>query len=56
MKIQKRFIRTYKGRDYYKHMVNIPEVSLTASGLKADDEFEIEVKKNEIILRKKNKT
>lgn len=53
MKIQKRFLRNYNGKDYYKFVVNIPEVILIRSGFKANDEFEFETKKDEIILKKK---
>ena len=41
MKIQKRFLRKYKDKDYYKYMVNIPPMVLKESGLKYGEEVEI---------------
>jgi bifunctional DNA-binding transcriptional regulator/antitoxin component of YhaV-PrlF toxin-antitoxin module len=55
MKILKEKSREYKGTPYYKYKVNIPEVALSKSGLKAGDELEIESEKDKIILRKKIK-
>ena len=53
MKILKEKSREYKGQSYYKFKVNIPEVKLHQARLKAGDELEIEVKNEEIILKKK---
>ena len=53
MKILKEKSRKYKEQIYYKYKVNIPEVILFKSGLKAGDELEVEAKKDELILRKK---
>lgn len=51
-KILKEKSREYKGTAYYKYKVNIPEVVLKSSGLKAGDEIEIVSSKNSIILKK----
>jgi len=34
MKIQKRFLRKYKDKDYYKYIVNIPPMVLKEAGIK----------------------
>ena len=52
-KIIKEKSREYKGTSYYKYKVNIPEVELSGSGLKAGDEVIISHKKDEIIIKKK---
>jgi|GEM_PF-5634618 len=53
MKILKEKSRIYKGQAYYKYKVNIPEVILSRSGLKSGDELDVEVRKDELVLRKK---
>ncbi len=53
MKIQKKFIRKYKDKDYYKYVVSIPRYILEESDLKADDVVDITAEKNKIILTKK---
>ena len=53
MKILKEKSREYKGTSYYKYKVNLPEIELVKSGLKAGDELEVETKKDELVLRKK---
>lgn len=53
MKILKEKSRVYKGQNYYKYKVNIPEVVLSRSGLKAGDELDVEVKNEELVLKKK---
>ena len=53
MKILKEKSRTYKGTEYYKFKVNIPEVVLKRSKLKAGDELDVEVGDKKIVLRKK---
>lgn len=52
MKILKEKSRTYKGQDYYKFKVNIPEMRLDDAGLKEGDELECMAEKNRLILRK----
>ncbi len=54
MKIIKERSRVYKGQAYYKYKVNIPEVIMIRSSLKAGDELEVDVENKKIILRKKS--
>jgi len=53
MKLQKRFLRKHKNKDYYKYMVNIPPLIVKEAGLEEGDYIDIETKKGEIILKKK---
>jgi hypothetical protein len=53
MKIQKRFLRKYKDKDYYKYMVNIPPLALKESGLAYGEDIEIKAEKGKIVLKKK---
>ena len=53
MKILREKSRSYKGVDYYKFKINIPEVKLHEAKLKAGDELDIEVKDETIILKKR---
>jgi bifunctional DNA-binding transcriptional regulator/antitoxin component of YhaV-PrlF toxin-antitoxin module len=55
MKVQKRFLRKHKDKDYYKYIVNIPQMVLKESGLKYGEELEILPKKGKIVLKKKSK-
>jgi len=55
MKIQKRFLRKYKNKDYYKYIINIPPMVLKEAGLKYGEEVGIEIEKGKIILKKKTK-
>jgi hypothetical protein len=55
MKVQKRFLRKYKDKDYYKYMVNIPPMVLKESGLDYGQDIEIVAEKGKIVLKKKNK-
>jgi len=55
MKVQKRFLRKYKDKDYYKYMVNIPPMVLKESGLEYGEDIEIKAEKGKIVLKKKNK-
>lgn len=52
MKILKEKSRSYKGRDYFKYKINIPEMILRRSGLNVGDELEITTQKDVIILKK----
>ncbi|MEK6847907.1 MAG: AbrB/MazE/SpoVT family DNA-binding domain-containing protein [Nanoarchaeota archaeon] len=56
MKIQKRFLRKYRDKDYYKYMVNIPPMVLKEAGIKYGEEVEIKSEKGKIVLRKKKKS
>ena len=53
MKIQKRFLRKYKDKDYYKYVINIPPMVLKESGLKYGENVEVKIEKGKIILEKK---
>jgi formylmethanofuran dehydrogenase subunit D len=53
MKIQKRFLRKYKDKDYYKYVVNIPPFIIKESGLAYGEEVEIKAEKGKIVLKKK---
>ncbi|PIO07900.1 hypothetical protein COU59_02485 [Candidatus Pacearchaeota archaeon CG10_big_fil_rev_8_21_14_0_10_34_12] len=55
MKIQKRFLRKYKNKDYYKYIVNIPSMILKEAGLKYGEELEVKTEKGRIVLKKKSK-
>jgi len=55
MKIQKRFLRKYKDKDYHKYIVNIPPMILKESGLKYGEELEIKTERGRIVLKKKSK-
>lgn len=55
MKIQKRFLRKYNNKDYYKYMVNLPPLILKEAGIKYDEEVEIKAEKGKVILEKKGK-
>lgn len=55
MKIQKRFLRKYKDKDYYKYIINIPPMVLKEAGLKYGEELEIKTEKGKVILEKKPK-
>ena len=53
MKLLKVKSREYKGKQYHKYRVNIPENLIKQSGFKEGDELEAEAKKGEIKLRRK---
>lgn len=55
MKIQKRFLRKYKDKDYYKYVVNIPPLIIKEAGLEYGEDVEIKVEKGKIVLKKKIK-
>ncbi len=55
MRIIRERSRTYKGKDYYKFKVNIPEILLLNAGMNVGDDVEAEVKDNKIILKKLGK-
>lgn len=53
MKLQKRFLRKYNGKDYYKFMVNIPPELVKEAEFKEGDELIAVCNKGEIRLRRK---
>ena len=58
MKIQKRFLRNYKGKDYYKYIVNIPPLILKEAGFEDYnnlDDVEIKAEKGKISIVKSKK-
>lgn len=52
MKLQKRFLRKVKEKDYYKYIVQLSQRKIKEAGFKADDELEADARKGEIRLRK----
>lgn len=55
MKVLKERSRSYKGKDYYKYKVNIPEVFLLNADIRVGDSLDIEVGKGKLILKKSEK-
>lgn len=53
MKVQKRFLRKYKNKDYYKYIVNIPPLVLKEAGFEEGEKIDIEAKDGKIVLKKK---
>jgi hypothetical protein len=53
MKLQKRFLRKYNGKDYHKFMINIPPEIIEQSGFKEGEELLAEAKRGEIRLKRK---
>lgn len=53
MKLQRRFLRKYNNKDYYKFMINIPPEVVEKTGFKEGDKLMAEAKKGEIKLKKK---
>jgi len=51
MKLQKRFLRNYNNKDYFKYMINIPPEIVEEAGFKEGDELVAEAKKGEIRIR-----
>ena len=52
MKILKVKSRAYKGKDYYKYRINLPEQVLKEAGFKVGDKLFCTIKEGEIKLRK----
>lgn len=53
MKIIREKSREYKGKEYFKYKVNLPEKILKEAKLKYGDELGIEIKNGKIVLEKK---
>jgi len=53
MKILRERSRSYKGTDYYKFKINIPEVILKQAHLKDGDELEVTTGHETITLKKR---
>jgi len=52
MKLQKRFSRKYKNKEYHKYILVIPNKEIKKSGFKEGQELKIETRKNEIKIKK----
>ena len=50
MKLQKRFLREYKGKKYYKFMINIAPELIKKLGFKAGDELKVDVKGGKLVI------
>lgn len=55
MKIQKRFLRKHKNKDYYKYVVNLPPMAVKEAGLNYGEELDVKTEKGKIVLKKKSK-
>lgn len=53
MKVIKEKSRVYKGKNYYKYKINIPEKILKNSEISESDELEAKASKNKITIKKK---
>ena len=53
MKLQKRFLRKHKNKDYYKYMVNLPPMMVKEAGFQEGEDLSIEAKDGKIMLKKK---
>jgi len=53
MKVQKRFLRKYKEKDYFKYIVNIPPLVLKEAGFSEGENIDIEARDGKIVLKKK---
>jgi formylmethanofuran dehydrogenase subunit D len=53
MKIQKRFLRKHKDKEYYKYMVNLPPMVVKEAGIDYGDEVEVRSEDGKIVLEKK---
>ena len=53
MRVLKVKSREYKGKNYYKYRINIPEKLMKKAGFKEGDDLEPVAKKGEIRLKKK---
>ncbi|MBD3252295.1 hypothetical protein GF386_01015 [Candidatus Pacearchaeota archaeon] len=52
MKLQKILSRRYKGKNYHKYIIVIPEDEINKAKFKQGDELKIESKKGEVRIRK----
>ena len=53
--MQKRFLRKYKNKDYYKYMVNIPPMMVREAGFKEGEDLDIDVKDGKLTIKRKKK-
>ncbi|MEK6811750.1 MAG: hypothetical protein AABX96_04535 [Nanoarchaeota archaeon] len=54
MKLQKRFLRKHKNKDYYKYMINLPPLKVKEAGFQEGEELNIEVKNGKMTIKKNN--
>ena len=52
MKLQKRLSRKYKGKEYYKYILVIPEKEIKKSGFKEGDKLKINTKLGKVNITK----
>ena len=52
MQLQKRVSRKYKGKTYYKYLINLPKEIIEKAELQDGDNFAIEFEKHKIIIKK----
>ncbi|MBS3082179.1 AbrB/MazE/SpoVT family DNA-binding domain-containing protein [Candidatus Pacearchaeota archaeon] len=56
MKLQKRFLRKHKNKDYYKYVINIPPLMVKEAGFEEGEELKVDVKDGKLTIKKtKNK-
>ena len=55
MKLQKRFLRRHKNKDYYKYIVNIPPMMVREAGFEEGEELDFKVNGGKITLKKKRR-
>ncbi len=53
MKLQKRFLRKHRDKDYFKFMVNIPPKIIKQAGFKEGEDLDIKVEGKTIKIKKK---
>ena len=53
MRVQKRLSRKYKGKDYYKYIVNISPSAIKEAGFSEGDYLDMQAEKGKITLKKK---
>ncbi len=54
MKIEKVKSREYKGKQYFKYRISIPENKMKEADLKEGDELDVKAKNGELNLKKIN--
>lgn len=52
MKLQKRLSRKYKGKEYHKYILVVPEIEIKKADFKEGEDLKLESKKGEINIRK----
>lgn len=52
MKLQKKFIRKYKDKNYYKYVIHIPPHIVEDLNLKEGEELEVDSENGKIVIKK----